>query len=170
MKANETQRSAPGRGFTLIELMIVVAIVGMLAAISVPVYSQAVRRARVTALAADVDTLYGALMRYHVDHGAFPAEKTFDRQSLAPLTSEGYLADAGALTEKLVGSKLYIYVAPDVGGPDQHFIVVTRHVLDPSIIVVAAHTNIVGAAGGWIDGVYVITDGELQEAGDLSRS
>ena len=29
------------------------------------------------------------------------------------------------------------------------------------------HTNIIAAAGGWIDGVYVITDGQLKQAGDV---
>ena len=58
-------------------------------------------------------------------------------------------------------------VAPDVGGPDQQFILVTRHVNDPTFIVVAVHPNVIDATDGWVDGIYVITDGELQEVGDL---
>jgi prepilin-type N-terminal cleavage/methylation domain-containing protein len=155
------------RGFTLIELLIVVAIIGLLAAAAVPVYGTAMNRSRTNALAADLQTVYGAMMRYHADHGAFPAERDFDTATLSPLTTKGYLNDGEALTSKLAGNEVLIYVAPDVAGPDQHFILVTRHAVDPSIIVVAVHTNIIAATGGWVDGVYVITDGDLKEAGDL---
>lgn len=49
------------RGFTLIELMIVVAIIGMLAALAIPAYQSYVARSQVTAALADVSagrTLY----------------------------------------------------------------------------------------------------------------
>lgn len=163
----QAKRTRSCGGFTLIEVMIVVVIIALLTAAAVPMYGQAMRRSRITALAADLEQLYGALMRYHADHGSFPAEGDFDTASLSPLTTEGYLVSAGSITSKLLKEELVVYVAPDVGGPDQQFIVVARHVVDPSIIVVAVHTSIVGAAGGWVDGVYVISEGELEEAGDI---
>ena len=155
------------RGFTLIELLVVVAIVGMLSAIAVPMYSKVLQKGRTTALAGDLKYLYDAMMRYHADNGKFPGDAEFDLASLDPLASDGYYNQAHALTGKLSGDQITLYLAPDVDGTDDQFIVITRHALDPSIIVVAVHTNIVGAAGGWIDGVYIITESELAEADEI---
>lgn len=167
MRQETPGSSRRSRGFTLLELLIVVAIVGMLAAIAVPMYGTAVRQARVTALSADLEHVYGALLSYHADHGSFPAERDFDTETLTPLTSEGYYGDPKGLTQKLAGNKILMYVAPDVDGPDQQFILVTRHEADPRIIVVAVHTGVIHSTGGWVDGVFVISDGELRDAGDL---
>lgn len=63
---------AAGGGFTLIEMMITVAIVGVLAAIAVPTYLNYVTRAKVSeglALAGPVKT---AVAEYYSIHGALP--------------------------------------------------------------------------------------------------
>jgi len=160
-------RSGGERGVTLLEVMIVAAIIVMLVAISVPMYSNAVRKSRSTALAAECRKFYTALMSYHADHSSFPSEAAFNTTTLNPLASQGYITAVESFTQKLMMNRVLIYLAPDVEGVDQHFITVMRHADDPSIVVVVGYTNIIAAAGGWIDGVYVISEGELAEADDI---
>lgn len=73
-----------GWGFTLIELIIVVAIIGILATIAVPAMRTAPQRARESALKEDLYTFRSCLDQFHADRGRFPA-------SLDELVSMGYL-------------------------------------------------------------------------------
>src|SRR5690606_7466083 len=58
--------------FTLIELLIVVAIIAILAAIAVPNFLEAQMRAKVTRVKADKRTIATALESYYVDNNAYP--------------------------------------------------------------------------------------------------
>ena len=60
------------RGFTLIELMVVVAIVGILSAIAIPLYANVHGRARVAKAQADVRTIASAVTLYQSHMGAVP--------------------------------------------------------------------------------------------------
>jgi general secretion pathway protein G len=84
-KRNTVQRmKRQDAGFTLIELMIVMAIIGVLTLIAVPSYIQAVKHAREAVLKEDLQTIRAAIDSYTMDKQKAP-------QSLDDLITDGYL-------------------------------------------------------------------------------
>ena len=72
------------RGFTLIELMVVMAVISVLLAIALPIYSKSITRAKESVLRNNLFTLRSMIDEYTVDKQKAP-------QSLQDLVSEGYL-------------------------------------------------------------------------------
>jgi len=71
MKANRpTRRSRPG--FTLVELLIVVAILGILGAMVVPRFSDAARQSRQSVLKESLRTMRGQVKLYNAQHDQRP--------------------------------------------------------------------------------------------------
>jgi type IV pilus assembly protein PilA len=62
------------KGFTLIELMIVVAIIGILAAIAIPAYSNYTKRAKVTELVTAASACKASVSEYYQAQQAYPAD------------------------------------------------------------------------------------------------
>lgn len=60
------------RGFTLLELMVVVVIIGVLAALIAPAVLDRAADAKVTAAKTDISSLMQALKLYKLDNGRFP--------------------------------------------------------------------------------------------------
>ncbi|QMV20399.1 prepilin-type N-terminal cleavage/methylation domain-containing protein [Granulicella sp. 5B5] len=83
VKAKNSERQGEG-GFTLMELMIVMAIIGILVSIAVPIYVRVVKSAKEAALREDLYTMRTAINSYTIDKEKAP-------QSLDDLVQSGYL-------------------------------------------------------------------------------
>lgn len=90
--------------FTLIELLIVVAIIAILAAIAVPNFLEAQTRAKVSRVKADIRSLALAVESYHVDHNAYPP----NNDGPLPGGSGGLCAGIGRWMEMLSTPIAYI--------------------------------------------------------------
>src|SRR5690606_2741475 len=66
--------SVSRKAFTLIELLIVVAIIAILAAIAVPNFLEAQTRSKVSRARTDMRTVATAMEAYAVDHNKYPPE------------------------------------------------------------------------------------------------
>jgi general secretion pathway protein G len=74
IKQNVAKRTILSRAFTLTELMLVVVIIGILAALVIPKIAGNSERARITAAHADINGgIKSALGQYEVDNGRYPS-------------------------------------------------------------------------------------------------
>lgn len=76
--------SGRGRGFTVIELLIVMAIIGILVSMAVPIYQRSVVRAKESVLKQNLFTMRSVIDNFTYDKARAP-------QSLQDLVTEGYL-------------------------------------------------------------------------------
>ncbi len=76
--------------FTLIELLIVVAIIGILAAIAVPNFLNAQVRARVAKVESDFRTIATALESYYLDNNYYPVWRKFEGGDIWPVSTRLY--------------------------------------------------------------------------------
>ncbi len=72
------------RGFSLLELIVVLTLVGLLVGIALPMYKDATQRAREAALKQDLQRMREAIEEYYTDRAEYP-------QALEDLVTAGYL-------------------------------------------------------------------------------
>jgi len=95
------------RGFTIIELLVVMAIIGMLASVILVVFSGVQAKSRDTRRIEDVREMQKALSLYYVDGNRFP-------QAPSPVTITG----SDAVSTALVNAGAIPAVSPDPVTPD----------------------------------------------------
>lgn len=102
MRAGEFMRH---KGFTLIELMVVLSIVALLLTLAVPRYFNSVEKAKEATLRQDLRTMRDAIDRFHGDHDRYP-------ESLDELATRKYLraVPPDPITEQATS---WIVVPPD---------------------------------------------------------
>jgi len=125
------------KGFTLIELMIVIAIIGILAAIAIPAYQNYTIRSQVTEGLSLADGWKTSISEFYAQHGTFPVGSD-------TVGSATTIAVAGASTGKYVGS-----IAVAAGGE----IVITYTGSQANSKLSAAGSNVLGLNPG-LDGNY----------------
>jgi prepilin-type N-terminal cleavage/methylation domain-containing protein len=164
MDVGPLKREQSQRGFTLLELLVVVAILGLLAATAIPIYQNAMNKSRRMALAADLNALHTAFMRYYADHGKFPSDMggadSFDLTTLSPLSTGGYFEHVDTLLSRVQDNEILFYVALDVNGPDSNFVLATISLQEPDLWAYAVSLDWGGGLGAiGYEGVY-FWDGE----------
>lgn len=99
------------RGFTLIELTIVMAIIALLLTFALPRYFEGLDRAREAALRQDLKTMREAIEQFHADRGVYP-------ENLEDLVAQRYLRaiPADPISES---AATWVVVPPDEVGQGQ---------------------------------------------------
>ena len=105
------------RGFTLIELMVVIAIIVLLAGIMIPNYIKQMDKAKMAKTRADIEILIKAVNLYRIDSGEFPSSLTDLTSGTHPYLARGIPKTPweGDYTYSL-GSNSYTLQAKDSSG------------------------------------------------------
>ena len=121
------------KGFTLIELMIVVAIIGILAAIAIPKFADLINKSKEGATKGALSSVRSALQVYYGDNeGWFPAD------DLAILTTNGKYIN-----------EIPVAKLPTTGHPDVRIVTVYVSSAAGSFVVPSGSTTAFETSGGW---------------------
>lgn len=121
MHIDSQRKQRRARGFTLVEIMVVVVIIGILGALVVPKLLGRTGEARVTAARTDIATMSQALKLYKLDNQRYPSTEQ-GLQALVTKPTSGPAANGwkdGGYMEKLPKDpwgNAYQYLSPGIHG------------------------------------------------------
>ena len=93
-----SHRPARVSGFTLLELLVVILIIGLLTGIVAPRFLSQIARSETTTARAQIDSFDKALQAYRIDMGRFPSEA----EGLRGLVADNAFADVGGIVRGAV--------------------------------------------------------------------
>lgn len=134
------------KGFTLIELMIVIAIIGILAAVAVPQYQNYTVRAKLSEALAVAATLKASLSEYYLINGTWPDESNagINTSTKTPVVSAVSYAPSADKKTATITLTIRETVASDIGASTDNQITLVG---DVSGTVGSGTTSITGVTG-----------------------
>jgi type IV pilus assembly protein PilA len=180
-----TMRLKNQRGFTLLELLIVVAVIGILAAIAVPQYNAYRTKSELASVLSNCRSLFRAFTIFYMENDSqYPSKPTDGNTDDVNLTTFFPLVDRdwlGGIPFEIEIDQLKKNLDRDPACPTcpdrvyfadpsyQKFYLVMPWGKDPSLLfIVASSDDIKDSAGNWIDnrnfldGVYIWKNGQLK--------
>ncbi|EPI0053228.1 pilin, partial [Neisseria gonorrhoeae] len=94
------------KGFTLIELMIVIAIVGILAAVALPAYQDYTARAQVSEAILLAEGQKSAVTEYYLNHGEWPKDNTSAGVASSPTDIKGKYVESVTVANGVVTAEM----------------------------------------------------------------
>ncbi len=108
LRTMNTQRYSTSRGFSLVELLIVCAVIGLIAAIAIPNLVNAIQRGRQSRTVGDLRGLATAVAMYQQDYAKFPVVASW-----APVADieEYVLAYMGSMSKTDGWTRAFMYIS-----------------------------------------------------------
>ena len=101
MQSSKKKSLSDQRGFTLLEMLIVISIAGVLAAVAVPRFNNAIIMANTSRVQADLQVLNSAIVMYQAENGKYPLLPFVRHERIVSVNGESFLM---ALPMSLNGS------------------------------------------------------------------
>ncbi len=156
------------KGFSLLELLVVTAIIGVLMAIAIPLMQSAMLRAHVGVMASNSLIIFNAFQRYYIDFNMYPnssAAPAFELDTFEPLIDLEYYD--GQVLPKLANGQADGFDSPDDEGINQEFWLEMTLAYDPSVrFLIVDSDNAPLSGGNHMAGIFLYKNGVLRSLND----